>query len=590
MKCMFKKITLLLALISCLASCNSSNKIKNLSDSNADKSFTDFENRFMDAYWKQYPANAIYAGYGKYYNELKIPDSTTLQKDISFAYKYLDSLQQFDAGAISPNNKIDLLILQNQLKSSIWYADTFKIQEWDPSAYNIGGECYEIISQKYAPLEKRLQDLSSHIKNAETYYTAALSMIHTPTREHTDLGINQNEGSLEVFGKSLNDSINQSKLNAEEKDSLKKRVVITISAIKNYTSSLKKMLADKNQNFRSFRIGDSLFNQKFHYDIVTDYSARQIFEKAMVAKELYHQKMYLLCDELWGKYFPSQTIPRDTLSAIKMMIDKVALQHVSPKNLVDTLKSHVHELEKFIVEKKLFNYDTSYPIKVRIMPAFISGVSIASASSSGPYDKNGVTYYNITDLSKAPAAEAESHLREHNNYTLQILSMHEAMPGHCMQGVYSNKSASIVKSVFGNGAMIEGWAVYCQKMMLENGWDNNSPEMWLMFYKWSLRECCNVLVDYGVQCMNWQKEDVINLLTHEAFQEGAQVQEKYHRATVSQVQLCSYFTGSSEIFDLRQAYKNKEGNAYSLLKFHEKFLSYGSAPVKYIRELMLDND
>jgi uncharacterized protein (DUF885 family) len=156
-----------------------------------------------------------------------------------------------------------------------------------------------------------------------------------------------------------------------------------------------------------------------------------------------------------------------------------------------------------------------------------------------------------------------------------------------MQGIYNSKSVDIIKAVFGNGAMAEGWAVYCQRMMLENGWGNNSPEMWLMFYKWSLRECCNVIVDYGIHCLDYPKEKIIKLLEYEAFQQDDQAEEKYHRATVSQVQLCSYFTGATEIFALRDAYKIKTGSKYNLKEFHEKFLSYGTAPVKFIRQLML---
>ena len=157
-----------------------------------------------------------------------------------------------------------------------------------------------------------------------------------------------------------------------------------------------------------------------------------------------------------------------------------------------------------------------------------------------------------------------------------------------MQGVYNNKkSNSKIKSVFQNGPMVEGWAVYCEQMMIENGWGNNAPEIWLTLYKWRLRECSNVLIDYGIQCLNYSKGDVQKLLKNETFQEDAQIEEKYHRATVSQVQLCSYFTGLSDILALREAYKNKLGDKYSLKDFHEKFLSYGSAPVKYIREVML---
>jgi uncharacterized protein (DUF885 family) len=191
------------------------------------------------------------------------------------------------------------------------------------------------------------------------------------------------------------------------------------------------------------------------------------------------------------------------------------------------------------------------------------------------------------DLSKMPAADAESELREYNTYSLQFLSIHEGMPGHCMQSVYNKKSGNVIKSVFQNGSMVEGWAVYCEQMMMENGWGNNAPELWLVLYKWRLRECSNVLIDYGIQCLNYSEEDVYKLLKNETFQEDGQIKEKYHRATVSQVQLCSYFTGLNDILELREAYKNKMGSNYSLRDFHEQFLSHGSAPVKYISEVML---
>ena len=135
--------------------------------------------------------------------------------------------------------------------------------------------------------------------------------------------------------------------------------------------------------------------------------------------------------------------------------------------------------------------------------------------------------------------------------------------------------------------MIEGWAVYCEQMMMENGWGNNAPELWLTLYKWRLRELSNVLIDYGLQCLQYSENEITRLLKNETFQEDAQIKEKYHRATVSQVQLCSYFTGATDILALREAYKNKKASSYQLKDFHEQFLSYGSSPVKYIREMIL---
>ena len=135
--------------------------------------------------------------------------------------------------------------------------------------------------------------------------------------------------------------------------------------------------------------------------------------------------------------------------------------------------------------------------------------------------------------------------------------------------------------------MVEGWAVYAESMMIENGWGDQSLEMELIHDKLKLRELANVIIDYDLQCLNKSKEELIHLMVNECFQTNAQAEEKYHRATVSQVQLCSYYAGATAILALREEYKKKMGDKYSLKEFHETFLSFGSSPVKYIREKML---
>jgi uncharacterized protein (DUF885 family) len=506
---------------------------------------------------------------------------------VSFSKQWLDSLNTFKYDNLSDDNKINYNIIQNQLKSNIWYIDTFKLQQRDPSAYNLGGECYYLLTQNYAPLTQRLQTLSSHIQHADALYAAAQKIITHPTKEYTQLAIDQNKGSIDVFGAALTDSIKESSLTDAEKDTLNRRITSTVNAIKSYVTFLQKIETDKNYKFSDFRIGKNLFDQKFKYDLVTDCTPEQMFAKADSAKHYYHKMMFAIADSLWPKYYNTAHRPSDSLALIRAVLDKISLNHASPRTVVDTATKLIHNLEYFIKAKDLFNYDTTYPLKVRTMPAYMAGVSLANAEPTPPYQKTGVTYYNIMDLSKMPAADAESELREYNTYSLQFLSIHEGMPGHCMQSVYNKKSGSVIKSVFQNGPMVEGWAVYCEQMMMENGWGNNAPELWLVLYKWRLRECSNVLIDYGIQCLNYSEDDVYKLLKNETFQEDGQIKEKYHRATVSQVQLCSYFTGLSDILALREAYKNKMGSNYSLKDFHEQFLSHGSAPVKYISEVML---
>lgn len=580
-----KKLLLALSISTLMISCNS--KTENTTV-DIDKKFAAFEDVFLDAYWKQYPSLSINIGYGKYYDRLVIPDSNAYPDNIAFSKRWTDSLNNIPFEKLSDNNKISFNIIKHQLASDTWYASVFKQQEWDPSVFNISGDCYYIITQPYAPLEERLRILSRRLQNAGAFYKAAFTTLRNPTREHTEMGISQNEGGLSVFGKSLTDSIAVSGLSAAEKQTLHTNITNAVASIKGYAASLKQMLADRNYSFRDFRIGKKLFEEKFGYDLVTDFTPEQIYSRAVADKKMYYDHMYHLADSMWVKYFAGQPKPKDTITIIQAVIDKISLQHAAPEHFFDSLVSHVYRLKKFVVEKKLFDFDTSYPIVVRLMPEYARGFAAASAEFTPPYQKQGATYYNIDDIAAYPAAKKEGALQEENNWAAQILSIHEAVPGHCMQGIYNNKkSPDVLRSVFQNGTMIEGWAVYTEQMMVENGWDNYSGEIQMMQDKWKLRELANVIIDYDIQCLNKPKEDIINLLTKNCFQTLAQAEEKYHRATLSQVQLCSYYSGYLSIMALREDYRKKMGHKYNIRDFHEAFLSFGSSPVKYIRERML---
>ena len=144
----------------------------------------------------------------------------------------------------------------------------------------------------------------------------------------------------------------------------------------------------------------------------------------------------------------------------------------------------------------------------------------------------------------------------------------------------------MLQGLFGNGAMVEGWAVYGERMMLESGYGGNTPEMWLMYSKWNLRVVTNTILDYNVHVLGMTEPQAMDLLMRQAFQTRSQATEKWHRVKVSSVQLTSYFSGYSEIMDLREQRKQAMGANFVLKDFHEQFLSFGSAPVKTIRELM----
>ena len=334
-------------------------------------------------------------------------------------------------------------------------------------------------------MNERLKTLSKHIESADAYYKAALAGLREPTKEHMEMAILQNQGGVSVFGASLTDSINASGLTADEKNALSQNIVKATKAMTDYVDALKSIVADKNYTFRNFRIGKAMFAEKFKYDLATDFTPEQVYEKAKADKDYFHAKMISIANGLWSKYYPSQSKPKDSLQLIQLVLDKIQLQHAQPKDFFDSLTSQVYQLKRFIIEKDLFDFDTvNPPVIVRYMPEYARGVTVASAEFAPPYQDKGSTYYNIDDLSKYTVDRAEGVLKEYNNYASQLLSIHEAIPGHCLQGIYNKKnSKDVLRAVFQNGAMIEGWAVYTEGMMIEEGWGNHSPEMELVHDK-----------------------------------------------------------------------------------------------------------
>jgi uncharacterized protein (DUF885 family) len=578
-----KKILSLIFSISLLASCNKDNS-GNPQEKKDDAAFTSYESFFLDALWKENPDWGTMEGYHKYDSVLIVPSSKNMDKLITFDKEQLDSLSHFIPTDLSDANRMDYNILQNQLQYSQWNQTLLKPYEWDPGYYNVIDAFAYILNESYAPLDKRLRHFYQKMANIPDYFKEAEKQIKNPVPELTNLAIDQLQGGVSVIEKDFADSLKKTKIPDAEQKLMLDRAQLSAQTIKSFADWLKNLKSD---HPRSFRLGKGFYEDKFKFEIQSQYTAQQVFNAAMERKKYVHRQMAKISRQLWPKYFGNKPMPADSLDLISQVIDTIATSHVRPDQFELTIETLLPKLASFITTKDLVTIDPSKPLVVRKTPAYMGGVTIASMSAPGPYDKNGNSYFNVENLTGLPDAQAESLLREYNKFTLQILCIHEAIPGHYVQLVYANQSPSLVKSIFGNNAMIEGWAVYGEQMMMDNGYDSADPEMMLMWYKWHLRSVCNFILDYSVHAEGMTEQEAVKMLTHEAFQEQAEAEGKWKRVTVSSVQLDCYFDGYKEITDLREAYKKDQGSTYNLKDFNEKFLSYGSAPVKFIKEAMM---
>lgn len=588
-----KKTALSLALIAALGltACQSTNTNTNSTVSQQQSQAAEFEAfsaQFIEDLWRYSPEWSQYAGYGKYDHILTVPDEQSRKNDIKFANTHLANLKQFELEKLPANLKTDYYLIENLLNEIIWSVETFKPWQWNPSNYNVAGGFAMIMNSRFDDDNSKIAKVLKRLENVPAYYAAAKANIDTPTLEYTQLAISQNKGAFSVLNKDLYTKAKTSDLSDTDKELFETRFKAATTAINDYIDFLTKLEAElvANNSARSFRIGEELYEQKFAFDIQSGYTAKQVYQKALDDKARVTAEMLKITEQLWPKYFANQTMPSEPQKAIATLINHLAVKHVKRDDFVAEIKKQIPELEAFIKEKDLITLDPEKPLVVRETPDYMRGFAGASISAPGPYAKKENTYYNVTPLDNMTDEQAESYLREYNHWILQILNIHEAIPGHYTQLVYSNESPSLIKSILGNGAMIEGWAVYTERMMLEEGYGNFEPEMWLMYYKWNLRVICNTILDYQIQVEGISKEQGLDLLMNGAFQERAEAEGKWRRATLSQVQLTSYYTGYREIYDFREAQKAKQGNQFDLKAFHEEFLSYGSAPVKYIRELM----
>lgn len=559
----------------------------NAAETRVDRRMSTLSMQYLTALWRMDPEGGIYVGKFDHAANLTIPNADTRAKQLAFANEWLEKFGKLDPKQLSPRYRTDLALLVNKLEKDRWRLTTWREHEWNPSQYNVAAPLDLILNTDYAAKPQRLRTILKRLADVPDYYAAAQASITNPTREHTQLAIGQAPGTLAVLadlGKAAEESI----LTPQEKAIFTQRIANAGSAVLGYVDFLNgvEQRQAANGKARPFRAGKALYEQKFALDIQSSSSAEETFRKALVTREELLSNMDRISDELWPRYMAGVAKPQDRFQKIGMMIDKLSSRHVARENFFAEIRRQIPLLQDWVIKHDLLTLDPSKPLEVRETPMYQRGVAGASIDAPGPYRSKDKTYYNVTPMDNLTPEQAESSLREYNEWILQILNIHEAIPGHYAQLVHANRSPSLIKSLFGNGAMVEGWAVYGERMMLESGYGDNAPEMWLMYSKWNLRSVTNTILDYSVHVNGMGQEAAIDLLTRQAFQTRQEADEKWRRVTLTSVQLTSYFSGYHQIMELRERRKQQLGERFKLKEFHDQFLSYGNAPVKMISELM----
>jgi uncharacterized protein (DUF885 family) len=548
--------------------------------------FEELTKEFLSGYFKASPITATQTGVHLY--DSLLDDISPLAKEIEAKRlkSFKEQFKAIDVKKLSVNHAVDYRMLMENIDEQIFTITELKEYEWNPLNYtqDVGNSIAPLIYQEFAPLDVRMHSTAGRLRRIPHYLDQAKALLKNPSKLNVETAINQNQGNIEMLkGDVIKIASGTSpELQAEVK-AASETAVASLEAFGKWLETDVKPNAN-----RDTRLGKTLFEKKLTYALKSNLTPAEVLKRAEAEVKRVHEEMYKFSLPLYKQYYHEDPKGKDKLVVIKKVLDKIVLEHPKKEDLMDSIKSIIPQLEKFITDHDLLTLDSSQPLTIRETPEYERGVSVASLEAPGVLEKNMKTFYNVTPVPNDWTAEqVESFLREYNNWSLVDLSMHEGVPGHYVQLYYSNKNPSIVRSVFSSGPMVEGWAVYAERFMTDAGFGNSDPRMKLINMKWYIRAVINAILDNKIHAGKMTEKEAMSLMTKEGFQEEREAAGKWKRANLTSAQLSTYFVGFQEIWDLREAYKKKMGDKYSLKDFNETFLSHGSPPVKYIRELMI---
>ncbi len=447
--------------------------------------------------------------------------------------------------------------------------------------YNPGDYVYLLTARDFAPLKERLQNAKERVKAIPAFLEAAKANLKNPPKIHTETAISQNKGIISLIRDDLKPFLDQV---PELKAEFAPVQAQAITALEAYGAWLEKELLPKSNG--DFRLGDEKYRKRLQYALDTDISKEEILQRAEAELKVRQEEMYQTALPLHQRFFPSAKV-EDKKKVTKAVLDKLAESHPNNDTIVEVAKQDTQLCQEFVKANNLLSIPND-AIKIIIIPEFrrsLGGLE-AYCDAPGPLEKNGEIFYAVSPTSKdTKPEEAESIYREYNNYMFQMITIHEAMPGHYVQLAKANqfKAPTLVRGVFGNGAFVEGWAVYTEGMMTEKGF--GGPEVKMQQLKYLIRAVINSILDQKIHANGMEEKEALDLMMNEGFQEKGEAIGKWRRARLTSTQLSTYYVGYLGIKDIRKAYEAKFGSA-DMKTMHDKMLSFGSIAPKHVKALM----
>jgi uncharacterized protein (DUF885 family) len=475
-----------------------------------------------------------------------------------------------DSSQLDKEQRVDLDIMKNNVEAALLELNTLQSYRHNPTVYVelVGNALYTPYMLNYAPVEKRFGHIIKRLERIPALFDQAKANLVDAPEVWNRVAGEENDGNIELIDKTLRNAAPESLKGAYGVAADK-----ALASVRDFNTFLKDKLS---ANTSDWRLGKEKYARKFALVLASGRTPEDLLAAAEADLKTVRAQMAKLA------------APK----TIEQALDDVARQHATPDTYIAKAKETLAQATAFVKQKDLLTLPARSNLDVIETPEFMRGIyGVGGFNPAPPLEPQLGAFYWITPIPKNwPPARIESKLREYNNYGLQELTIHEAMPGHYVQLEYANDvqpvSRRLLRTILANTPYVEGWAVYTQQMMSDEGYLDNSKALWLTFYKQILRVLANTILDIRLQTMGMTDQEALDLMMKDTFQEKEEATAKLQRAQLSSCQLPTYFVGWKGWLDVREHYKQRKGSSYSLKEFNERALKESGVPLPALDALL----
>lgn len=555
-----------------------------------DKKFAKLSDEFLEYYLEAHPVSATWIGEHRFDAEIDDLSREARDSEISRLNGFTARLGGIDGGKLSRDNRIDAQILENKIQKMLFSMSDLKEWEKNPLVYTrlFSNSIYLLIARDFAPLEDRLKSAVKRLEKFPAAVDQVIANLSNPPRVHTETAISQNRGTISLLDRDFRSEASKVPAMKEEVD---RALDPALGALRRFQDFLEKDLFYRSNG--EFRLGDMLYRRKLELTLMSRMGSEEIVEKAKADMERLHDEMFELASPLYAEMFPGGPVEAESRERrkeiVKSVLDEISRDHTSPDRLLEACKEAFEEASSFVRSKKIVPLPDD-PLEIIWAPEFSRGVAVAGLRPPGPMDKGMKAFYVVSPPPEEwGRAQVESYLREYNSEMIRVLTIHEAMPGHYVQSAYANRFPSMLRAVFPSGTFVEGWAVYSERVMLDEGFRDGDPRLALQRKKFFLRAVVNALLDADIHRGGISEYEALKLMIEDGFQEESEARGKWRRACLTSTQLSTYYVGYKDVALLRRDVEDRRGGGFDLGDFHKELLSHGSPPVKFLREILMED-